>query len=1161
MKQRFLLIVLALMAMTTGVNAAAETLYVGNVKVDLSTTGTISGSGITMNSSEGRVYYAASVKELYLRDVTIKTGLSSSVEGLTIFIEDVADSDTDNCTIDYIIINSGTSATISGEGSLVVTSNGNNTGIYLLAGSQLTFSDAADVRISCGDYCIFGVNRTMGASVTVDNSLVTFETKSTGGIAIKQLGQLNVKGVSEVTIKGNSKDQAIEELGELNLENNISIYQPTGASFNSTSHTICASGSSTAYKGDIVLTWPMRIHVMYFPDDNFISYLKEQDYGKDDIITNRERYNVKEIKASGRKITHFNGIEYFPNLQKLNCSINSIGLLNVTKNTKLTQLDCHSNNLSELDISQNTALTELDCSKNTIRKLDLTSNTKLSKLVCDQTELTTLDVSKNTELQHLECNENKLTAIDVTNNTKLQLLYCTNNQLTELDLSKNTALGGLKCDNNQLTELDVSKNTNLRLIYCSNNKLTALNLQNNKRLQLLSCYLNSIHGANMDALIASLVENPNDYTYFLYGFCKNVDEGNVITKEQVAAAKKKGWTVYDENTREYEGSNPDDVLVNALYFPDKNFRHWVSGNADLNGDLILTKYELEAVKRIDLAGLFQIEGLSYGRVVSLKGIEFFTELTYLNCSAEYVENNNPFYEYNANVLTELDLSKNTKLDTLICTNNQLTTLDLRNNTALKYLNCYNNMLHELDLSNCKELEELECSYNQMQTLDVSKNAKLKMLFSYQMGLSTLNLQNPELKSIYCEYNELTTIDVSKCPALNYLHCDNNQLTSIDVSKNPKLKQLECSKNQLTTIDVSNNPDLKYFDCSHNQLKELDLSSNPELHALDCYNNQLEELDLSDCPEIERLYCFCNKIALMSMVRLISSLPVNWGELRVWFNSAAEGNSCSRIQVAAANKKGWKVYYNPTGEKEDVGWEWVYYEGGEQFAVAISAENFPDPNFRKAVADKAVDKNQDGCLSEEEMLALTEFYVNGKDIKDLTGIAYFTELQRLDCSANSLTTVDVSQNKKLTRIDIDRNNIKGVGMDKLIAGLPKKGGKLFAINFYKTDNEHNVITKSQVAKALERKWTVMAYEYDSFMEDVNAFPYQGSDDPEPGDVNGDNVTDVADIASIISVMATSVEGDLQYTTADVNKDGAVDVADIATVISIMATKARRMNTEE
>jgi hypothetical protein len=51
----------------------------------------------------------------------------------------------------------------------------------------------------------------------------------------------------------------------------------------------------------------------------------------------------------------------------------------------------------------------------------------------------------------------------------------------------------------------------------------------------------------------------------------------------------------------------------------------------------------------------------------------------------------------------------------------------------------------------------------------------------------------------------------------------------------------------------------------------------------------------------------------------------------------------------------------------------------------------------------------------------------------------------------------------------------------------------------------------------------------------------------GDVNGDGAVDVADISSIISVMA----GTDKYDNADVNGDGIVDVADISTVISIMS----------
>ncbi|MBR6187812.1 MAG: S8 family serine peptidase [Prevotella sp.] len=63
----------------------------------------------------------------------------------------------------------------------------------------------------------------------------------------------------------------------------------------------------------------------------------------------------------------------------------------------------------------------------------------------------------------------------------------------------------------------------------------------------------------------------------------------------------------------------------------------------------------------------------------------------------------------------------------------------------------------------------------------------------------------------------------------------------------------------------------------------------------------------------------------------------------------------------------------------------------------------------------------------------------------------------------------------------------------------------------------------------------------------------------GDVNLDGTVDVADIASVITVMAGSAG--VSSAQADVNGDGVVDVADIATIISEMAARARMLNETE
>ena len=60
----------------------------------------------------------------------------------------------------------------------------------------------------------------------------------------------------------------------------------------------------------------------------------------------------------------------------------------------------------------------------------------------------------------------------------------------------------------------------------------------------------------------------------------------------------------------------------------------------------------------------------------------------------------------------------------------------------------------------------------------------------------------------------------------------------------------------------------------------------------------------------------------------------------------------------------------------------------------------------------------------------------------------------------------------------------------------------------------------------------------------------------GDVNADGTVDVADIATVIDVMAGVAKPANVVTSADVNADGMVDVADIAAVISVMAGEEAR-----
>ncbi len=91
------------------------------------------------------------------------------------------------------------------------------------------------------------------------------------------------------------------------------------------------------------------------------------------------------------------------------------------------------------------------------------------------------------------------------------------------------------------------------------------------------------------------------------------------------------------------------------------------------------------------------------------------------------------------------------------------------------------------------------------------------------------------------------------------------------------------------------------------------------------------------------------------------------------------------------------------------------------AVTIDETNFPDAAFREYVASN-LDADQNGALSQAECDAVTEIKVDWKEISDMSGIGNFQNLISLDCSANELTTLDVSQNPALAILDCHWNKL-------------------------------------------------------------------------------------------------------------------------------------------
>lgn len=180
------------------------------------------------------------------------------------------------------------------------------------------------------------------------------------------------------------------------------------------------------------------------------------------------------------------------------------------------------------------------------------------------------------------------------------------------------------------------------------------------------------------------------------------------------------------------------LAIDETNFPDANFRSYVLASFDSNGDEKLDDEEIANVKYIFA---------SSKTISSLKGIEYFTELTELDCGN--------------NQLTSLDVSKNTKLVKLICAKNALTSLNTSQNPLLKKLDIYSNKLTSIDVSQNTELETLYIGRNPIETLNVKNNVKLMELQSELNNLTSLDLSNNSPSMSVYVANNIYPITVGK----------------------------------------------------------------------------------------------------------------------------------------------------------------------------------------------------------------------------------------------------------------------------------------------------------------------------------------------------------------------------------------------------------------
>ena len=257
----------------------------------------------------------------------------------------------------------------------------------------------------------------------------------------------------------------------------------------------------------------VEINTINFPDYEFREYIKAiADNDNDGFLSQEELNGVTSICLYSNQGQDLTGIEYFPNVERI--EVNGLGL-------------------TELDLSNKQKLKYLDCNGNNLTLLNLSNTPLLEELYCGGNNLTSLNLSNTPLLKELYCGGNNLTSLDITKCIKLTKLDSSHNTFESIDLSKNINLVELSLNEDNLKSLDISNNKSLKVleygVIDEPNSLESINFGNITSLQKIEIWrsnIKSVHLGNMPNLTNLRFESSPIKELDLSG-CKNLKKLSV----------------------------------------------------------------------------------------------------------------------------------------------------------------------------------------------------------------------------------------------------------------------------------------------------------------------------------------------------------------------------------------------------------------------------------------------------------------------------------------------------------------------------------------------------------------------------------------------------------------------------------------------------------
>ncbi len=440
-----------------------------------------------------------------------------------------------------------------------------------------------------------------------------------------------------------------------------------------------------------------------------------------------------------------------------------------------------------------------------------------------------------------------------------------------------------------------------------------------------------------------------------------------------------------------QAQKANNIPIDAVHFPDEIFRNYISVQFDLNHDDILSKKEIAKVYIIDIDGFW---------VSKLDGIAYFTNLQSLGC-------------YNNSITSLEELKRCRNLQSLSCGLNQhLSSIDLSGCVNLQTLSIYHNhSLASVNLSGCVNLQTLSCIYNNsLESLDLSGCANVSLQIENNPNLTTLNLNGcTQLANLPCRNNNnLESISLENCSSLRQVLCDNNQLTSLDLS---------ARTSDDFYLTYSNNK--RYIPQNENRTFNLNLLPNFDISRTEDWDGGFLTDTILTFIRDTVTYSYQAYPAKLITIpfMLIYGEPENPDVPTDPENPDDSDNPDSPDDPDAPdnhddpndpdnpdNPDNPDTPNNPDDPNEpDV----------PEFGGLPISEEYVAAQF---------DRNANDSLSERERATVSEINVAGLGIGSLQGIEHFPYLEKLDCSRNHLTALDLSGNNALQTLYCYENSL-------------------------------------------------------------------------------------------------------------------------------------------